>query len=121
MEIPVYLFTGFLESGKTKFIQETLEDVKFNNGERMLLLVFEEGMEEYDPSMFSGNNISIEIIDDKNDTYYVVGQSNLYGVLDKNYTKDEVKVSDEKSYEIQMTATSVSFVTVIKKLNIKIL
>lgn len=27
---------------------------------------------------------SIEIIDDKNDTYYVVGQSNLYGVLDKN-------------------------------------
>lgn len=65
MEIPVYLFTGFLESGKTKFIQETLEDVKFNNGERMLLLVFEEGMEEYDPSMFSGNNISIEIIDDK--------------------------------------------------------
>ena len=26
MEIPVYLFVGFLESGKTKFIQETLED-----------------------------------------------------------------------------------------------
>ena len=30
MEIPVYLFTGFLESGKTKFIQETLEDERFN-------------------------------------------------------------------------------------------
>ena len=26
MEIPVYLFTGFLEAGKTKFIQETLEN-----------------------------------------------------------------------------------------------
>ena len=25
-EIPVYLFVGFLESGKTKFIQETFED-----------------------------------------------------------------------------------------------
>ena len=24
-EIPVYLFVGFLESGKTKFIQETFE------------------------------------------------------------------------------------------------
>lgn len=32
-EIPVYLFTGFLDAGKTKFIQETLEDVRFNNGE----------------------------------------------------------------------------------------
>ena len=24
-EIPVYLFTGFLDAGKTKFIQETLD------------------------------------------------------------------------------------------------
>ena len=31
-EIPVYLFTGFLESGKTSFIQETLEDPRFNDG-----------------------------------------------------------------------------------------
>ena len=47
MEIPVYLFTGFLDSGKTKFIQETLEDVNFNNGEKILLVVCEEGEEEY--------------------------------------------------------------------------
>ena len=43
MEIPVYLFTGFLESGKTKFIQETLEDKKFNNAEKTLLILCEEG------------------------------------------------------------------------------
>ena len=36
--IPVYVFTGFLEAGKTKFIQETLEDPRFNDGERTLLL-----------------------------------------------------------------------------------
>ena len=42
-EIPVYLFTGFLDAGKTKFIQETLEDVRFNNGESTLLLLCEEG------------------------------------------------------------------------------
>ena len=29
-DIPMYVFTGFLESGKTKFIQETLEDPRFN-------------------------------------------------------------------------------------------
>lgn len=39
-DIPMYVFTGFLESGKTKFIQETLEDERFNTGERTLLLVF---------------------------------------------------------------------------------
>ena len=46
MEIPVYLFTGFLESGKTLFIQDTLEDSRFNAGEKTLLLVCEEGEEE---------------------------------------------------------------------------
>ena len=54
-EIPVYLFTGFLEAGKTKFIQETFEDPRFNNGENTLLLVCEEGIEEYDPSRFKGD------------------------------------------------------------------
>ena len=38
-EVPVYLFTGFLESGKTTFIQETLEDTRFNNGDMTLLLL----------------------------------------------------------------------------------
>ena len=33
-EVGVYLFLGFLESGKTKFIQETLEDPRMNSGER---------------------------------------------------------------------------------------
>ena len=51
--IPMYVFTGFLESGKTKFIQETLEDERFNAGEKTLLLVFEEGEEEYDISRTS--------------------------------------------------------------------
>ena len=63
MSIPVYIFSGFLESGKTTFIQDTLEDKRFNSGERTLLLVFEEGEEEYEPLKFSGKNVKIEIID----------------------------------------------------------
>lgn len=63
-EIPVYLFTGFLDAGKTKFIQETLEDVRFNNGESTLLLLCEEGEEEYDLSAFSGRNVFIELIEE---------------------------------------------------------
>ncbi len=66
-QIPVYLFTGFLEAGKTKFIQETLEDERFNQGERTLLLLCEEGVEEYDPSRFSGSNVFIHPVDSEED------------------------------------------------------
>ncbi|MBQ3276046.1 MAG: hypothetical protein IJH47_03185 [Oscillospiraceae bacterium] len=66
-QIPVYLFTGFLEAGKTKFAQETLEDASFNNGENILLLVCEEGVEEYDPSAFAAPNVFIEIIEDESE------------------------------------------------------
>ena len=62
-QIPVYAFTGFLDSGKTKFIQETLEDPRFNAGERTLLLVFEEGEEEYDLSTYPYKNVYIEVLD----------------------------------------------------------
>lgn len=62
-EIPVYSFTGFLDSGKTKFIQETLEDPRFNAGERTLLLVFEEGEEEYDFSSYPNKNVYLEVLD----------------------------------------------------------
>ncbi len=64
MEIPVYLFTGFLESGKTKFIQETLEDERFNSGEYTLLVLCEEGEEEYEPKTWSGKNVFIKTVDE---------------------------------------------------------
>ena len=63
MPIPVYVFTGFLDAGKTKFIQETLKDPRFNAGERTLLLVFEEGEEEYDLSAFPKKNVYLEVLD----------------------------------------------------------
>ena len=63
VQIPVYVFTGFLDSGKTKFIQETLEDPRFNAGERTLLLVCEEGEEEYDFSTYPNQNVFLEVVD----------------------------------------------------------
>lgn len=66
-EVSVYLFLGFLDSGKTKFIQETLEDERMENGERTMLLICEEGEEEYDPSRFKVKNVAIERIDTPED------------------------------------------------------
>ena len=66
-QYPVYLFTGFLEGGKTKMIQEILEDGEFNDGCKILLILCEEGIEEYDPSRFWGQNVRQMIIEDPAD------------------------------------------------------
>ena len=65
MEVPVYLFTGFLEAGKTSFISETMSDPNFNDGQRKFLIILcEEGEEEYDPTSF-GDNVAFSRFDDE--------------------------------------------------------
>ena len=65
-ETPVYIFLGFLESGKTKFIQETLEDPRFATGEKTLLLVCEEGEEEYETIKFANaESVDLVVLEDK--------------------------------------------------------
>lgn len=64
-EIPVFVFMGFLESGKTKFCSETLIDREFTEGEPTLLLVTEEGMEEYDEEELAKRNISIAYLEEE--------------------------------------------------------
>lgn len=65
MEIPVYLFTGFLEGGKSTFIQGTLEDKRFCDGDRILLLICEEGEVEYEPDKFASKNVFVHTFEDK--------------------------------------------------------
>ena len=56
MEIPVYLFTGFLEAGKTSFIKETMNDPNFNNPKKQYLIITcEEGEEEFESGEFPDN------------------------------------------------------------------
>ena len=64
MDIAVYLFTGFLEAGKSAFIKETMDDKRFTNGERTLLLLCEEGEVEFDKNKLAEKNVFIEVIDD---------------------------------------------------------
>jgi uncharacterized membrane protein YcgQ (UPF0703/DUF1980 family) len=63
-EIPVYIVTGFLEAGKTMFLQQTLEGDQFDDNIPTLLLVCEEGVEEYDPSRFKNKKVYMETLDD---------------------------------------------------------
>ena len=67
--IPLYLFTGFLDAGKTSFIQETMADPRFSSdGEKTLLLLCEEGEEEYDKEKFAGGeNVTIVTVSDQSE------------------------------------------------------
>lgn len=78
-EIPVYMFLGFLESGKTTFANETLIDRGFTEGEPTLLLVCEEGIEEYDDDYLKARNIFVEYMDEsKLNTEYLLGLQDKY-------------------------------------------
>ena len=61
MDIPVYLITGFLDAGKTDFINGILKD-GFASEDRTLLLCCEEGETEYDPKVLF--NVFTYTVDD---------------------------------------------------------
>ena len=66
-KIPVYMINGFLESGKTDFISFTIKQDYFRTGERTLLLLCEEGEQEYDPKVLKRTNTILEVIEDEED------------------------------------------------------
>ena len=47
MTIPVYFVNGMLESGKTEFINFTIEEDYFKIDETTLIIACEEGISEY--------------------------------------------------------------------------
>lgn len=78
-EIPVYMFMGFLESGKTTFANETLIERGFTEGEPTLLLVCEEGIEEYDEEYLKSQNIFVEYLEEENmNTEYLLDLQDKY-------------------------------------------
>ena len=64
-EVPLYLFTGFLEAGKTSFVMETMKDPNFNDGKRKYLVITcEEGEVEYYPDEL-GENVAFASFDEE--------------------------------------------------------
>ena len=96
MRIPVYLFTGFLEGGKTSMIQESLNDQNFNSGEKTLVLMCEEGVEELNPEEFWGRNVSIHLVEDAD----WLTKENLEG-LTKNRKIDRIIIEYNGMWQLQ--------------------
>lgn len=66
-EVYVYLFTGFLESGKTSLIQGTIEEPDFMKGETGLLICCEEGEVEYDEALLKKVGIDMVVVEEQED------------------------------------------------------
>ena len=64
-EIPVYLFTGFLDAGKTSFIKPMLSGGEFTGKDRTLFLNCEEGEEEYDPKELAKWDVSYVSVEEE--------------------------------------------------------
>lgn len=64
---PVYVINGFLESGKTEFITYTLSQPYFQMKGKTLLILCEEGENEYDERILKMSRTELELIEDESD------------------------------------------------------
>ena len=62
--IPVFMINGFLEAGKTQFLQFTMAQDYFQTEGKTLLIVCEEGDTEYDEDLLKRTKTSVVYIDD---------------------------------------------------------
>lgn len=62
---PVYMINGFLESGKTEFICFTLDQPYFQIKGKTLLILCEEGENEYDETLLQKSNTVLELIEEE--------------------------------------------------------
>lgn len=67
IQVPIYLITGFLESGKTTFLDFTLQQEYFAIEGKTLLILCEEGEVEYDEEILKEHNTVVEIIESRED------------------------------------------------------
>lgn len=66
-EIPVYLFTGFMDSGKTSLIEETLFENEFTDGAKGLIIMCEDGDVEYNEDKLRTVNFKVTEIENEED------------------------------------------------------
>lgn len=62
-KMPVFLINGFLEAGKTQFLQFTMGQDYFQSGGKTLLIVCEEGDTEYDQELLTQTKTAVVYMD----------------------------------------------------------
>ena len=62
-QIPIFLINGQLDSGKTRFIQDTIAMGQFAEAKNKLLIVCEEGEEEYSEKLLKDNGVDMVVLE----------------------------------------------------------
>ncbi|MDO4619413.1 MAG: GTPase [Lachnospiraceae bacterium] len=70
IRVPVYLITGFLESGKTSFINKTVRQDYFQIPQATLIISTEEGEEEYDSADLTKYRTFVQDIESEEEFTY---------------------------------------------------
>ena len=65
--LPIFVINGFLEAGKTQFMKFTMQQEYFQTEGNTLLIVCEEGEEEYDKGLLESTHTTVKYIDDISD------------------------------------------------------
>ncbi|MEG0314924.1 MAG: GTP-binding protein [Erysipelotrichaceae bacterium] len=89
---PVYIFTGFIESGKTTLINETLKDPGFTNQEKTLVLLCEEG----EIPLIKQDNLYYQTIENQEDITNEYLQS-----LEKKYNIDRIMIEYNGTWSLK--------------------
>ena len=95
--IPLYLITGFLDSGKTTLLTDTLNMDYFNDGQRTVLLMCEDGEEEYDQQQLSHRNCRMIPIESQEQLNTAFLQE-----IDRRYQPERVLVEYNGMWPIQI-------------------
>lgn len=95
MEIPVYLFSGFMDSGKTSLIKETLIEENFGEGAKTLLIACEDGEVEYDEAELAKVNTKLVTIEEEEE----FTESKLKE-LDLQYKPDQIFIEYNGTWEM---------------------
>ncbi len=95
--IPVYLIAGFLEAGKTNFINPMLSGDDFTKEEHTLLIVTEEGEEEYDIEALRKHNVRVAVVEEDEFTTETLQK------LDARYQPTQVVVEHNGMWQIVET------------------
>lgn len=95
MEIPVYLFSGFMDSGKTSLIKETLIEENFGEGAKTLLIACEDGEVEYDEAELAKVNTKLVMIEEEE-----AFTEEKLKELDNQYKPDQVFIEYNGTWEM---------------------
>jgi len=95
--IPLYLITGFLDAGKTTLLTDTLNMDYFNDGQRTVLLMCEDGEEEYDPQHLSQRNCRLIPIENQEQITTAFLQE-----IDRRYQPERVLMEYNGMWPIQV-------------------